>query len=199
MKVVVRLILLAGLAAVVALFVREPLAGRVGRRLAGATGALSLLAPNPAAPSAAAPHAMLPMLPDPSGSTAPILPILPLARSAAPAPAAKHTAAKKPAAKPLVVTRKEVEDAIATRLSGVRAVLVRDAEGKPLGLRLSRVSRLSAFGVQEGDVLISANGLPLRTADEAASALGVLKDATRVTFALRRGDSTFGIPLELAE
>jgi S1-C subfamily serine protease len=187
-KIAVRLILIAGAAAVIALLIRDRLATRVARAIVEPTRKLAALAPTiaPVAVSVVAPPAPPP--PEPSASHLPILP----------KPIVKHPHAK---AAPSThhVTRKDVEDAIATKLNGANAVLVRDAEGRPLGLKLTGVSRLAQFGVQDGDVLTSANGYPLRTADESAAALGALKDAKKVTFVLRRGDKSYAVPIELAD
>lgn len=202
MKVAVRLILLAGVAALLALMVREPLAVRLALAFAEPTRDLAAWAPKP--------KTIVPLLPRATSAVPTILPMLPMlpmlsSVQAGPVtvlPIPKHIVKKpEPAKANLVnlVTRKEVEEAIASRLSGVSAVLVHDDAGKPLGLRLAHVGRLAPFGVQEGDLLVAANGLPLRTADEAASALGALKDATRVTFTLRRGDKSYGVPLQLAD
>lgn len=196
MKVAVRLVLLAGLAATLALLIRDRLASRVARAIVEPTRALVALAPSVHVINVAAPSSEPPPPPQPS-STLPILPILPK-------PIAKPKHPKAAASAHLVtrvtrVTRKEVEDAIASRAGGANAVLVRDSDGKPLGLKLTGVSRLAAFGVQDGDVLTSANGYPLRTADESAAALGALKDARKVTFTLRRGDKSYAVPIELAD
>lgn len=190
MKVVMRLVLLAGAAALIALFVRAPLAARVACSLAAPVRALAELIPVARVAVAAPASTMLPMLPPPIEAQVPLLPtpVVP-----------KRVAAKSPPAKPHVVTRKEVEDAIATRLSGANAVLVRGEDGKPLGLKLSGVGRLAPFGVRDGDVLVAANGMPLRSADEALAALGALKDAKHVTVSLRRGTGTYAVPLELED
>lgn len=186
MRVVVRLVLLSGLAAAIALMVRDSLATRLARAIA--IPALRLPMPRTADEA----PAMLPMLPSSTPSTTPsILPILPTPMKHAPRAAAPW--------KRHVVTRKQVEEAIETRLSGANAVLVRDAEGKPAGLRLSGVAKLAPFGVQDGDVLVAANGMSLRTADEALAALGALKDAKHVTVTLRRGDKTYSVPIDLEE
>jgi hypothetical protein len=107
--------------------------------------------------------------------------------------------ASKKGSAPLVVTRAEVEDAIATKCHGVRATLVRDDGGAPIGLALHRVGPLARFGVAEGDVLVAANGQSLRTPDEALAALGAMKDATRVSVALRRGDAIYVITVQVAD
>ncbi len=191
MKVATRLILLAGAAAVIALLLRDALATRIARTLVEPARALAALTPSARAVAPAPSPTILPLLPTPSAPVVPPPPAKPLAKPAAPKPSAS--------VKAHVVTRKEVEDAIANRLSGANAVLVKGADGKPLGLRLSGVSRLAPFGVQEGDILVSANGLPLRTADEAIAALGALKDEKHVVFSLRRGDIAYSVPLDLAE
>ena len=86
-----------------------------------------------------------------------------------------------------------------TRLDGARAALVRDDAGHPVGLRLTGVGKLAPFGVHDGDILISANGFPLRTSDEALAALGKLQDAKRVIVSLRRGAATYSVPVELVD
>jgi membrane-associated protease RseP (regulator of RpoE activity) len=190
-RVLARLVLLAGAAALVALLVRDAVATRVARALAGPVRALVALAPRIRIAVAAAPSGtILPLLPQHELPHVPLLPtpIAPKRVAAHAAPAKRH-----------VVTRKEVEEAIATRLSGANAVLVKDEDGKPLGLRLTGVGRLAPFGVRDGDILVAANGLPLRTADEAISALGALKDSKHVTVTLRRGAGSYSVPLDLEE
>lgn len=95
------------------------------------------------------------------------------------------------------VTRAEIEQAVAARLSGASTRLVRDEDGHPIGLALRSVGALGRFGVQVGDVLVSAGGYPLRTPEEALGALGALKDAHRVVFVLRRGDAPYALTLEV--
>ena len=193
MKVLLRLVLLAGAAAALALVVREPLATRVAKAVTPGARALAELAPTPRGRASAATPPMVPMLPSPQVGPVTPVPFVPLL----PHPPIKH-AQKAPAPlKRHVVTRKELEDAIASRVGGANAVLVRDADGKPAGLRLSGVGRLAPFGVAEGDVLVAANGLPLRNADEALAALGALKDAKHVTVTLRRGTATYSVPIDL--
>lgn len=196
-RVLARLILVTGAAAAFALAVRDPAASRVARALDAPVRALadaaSKLSPRvDAPPPTAAPRGDL-ALPPPAPSTSSS------SFGAPTTPSAAKKAAKAAPAKPWRVTRKEIEDAIATRVSGAKAVLVRDPDGKPAGLRLGGVARLAPFGVQEGDVLMSANGLPLRTPDEALAALGSLKDASRVVVVLRRGQGTYAVALELAD
>lgn len=192
MRVLLRLVLLAGAAAALALVVREPLATRVAKAVTPGARALAELAPTPRGRASAAPT-LVPLLPSTQPAPVTPAPVVPLL----PQPPIKH-AQKAPAPlKRHVVTRKELEDAIASRVGGANAVLVRDADGKPAGLRLSGVGRLAPFGVAEGDVLVAANGLPLRNADEALAALGALKDAKHVTVTLRRGAGTYSVPIDL--
>lgn len=188
MRVLVRLILLAGVAAAVALVIRDSVATRVARALEEPVSEVLALIP---VVRHAAPPPVQPAVVAPARVAA--APVVITPRTIKPA-------AKKPSTPAVhLVTRKDVESAMETRLSGLRAVLVRDDAGKPLGLRLNGVSRLASFGVQDGDVLVSANGYPLRTADECATAVGALKDFKRVTFVLRRGDSGYAVTLELAD
>ncbi|MBI2395620.1 MAG: hypothetical protein HYV09_39000 [Deltaproteobacteria bacterium] len=211
-RVLTRMVLITGAAAALALAVRDRVATRVARGLDAPVHALAdaarTLSPRPttaappaapnSAPSAApcASSALLPGLPTlPLLPTLPTLPLLP----SLPTRPAPGKLAKAAPAKPHRITRKELEDAIATRVSGASAVLVRDVDGGPAGLRLGGVSRLAPFGVQEGDVLVSANGMPLRTPDEALAALGSLKDASRVVVVLRRGSSSYAVPIELGD
>ena len=77
--------------------------------------------------------------------------------------------------------------------------MVRNEAGQPIGLRLTGVGRLAPYGVRDGDVLISANGLPLRTPEESLAALGKLQDAKRVVVVLGRGTATYAVPIELAD
>jgi hypothetical protein len=190
-NVLVRLVLLSGAAAAISLMVREPLARRVSARIAPRVIELAevsrRLAPRPA---------MLPMLPS---ATAPMLPMLPPAASYAPIVPIPLKKPARAAASAQTITRKQLEDAVATRLDGARAMLVRDNAGQPIGLRLSGVGRLAPYGVHDGDVLVGANGMPLRTPDEALAALGKLQDVKHVVVVLRRGNATYSVPIDLVE
>ena len=99
---------------------------------------------------------------------------------------------------PLRVTRAEVDAAIAAKMFGARTKLARDASGKPVGLALYGTGALARFGVQDGDVLVSANGFSLRTPEDAFAALGSLKDAQRVTVVLQRGTGSYAVSVEVA-
>lgn len=192
-RVGVRLVLLAGAAATLALFARESLCRLALPRLDAPVHALShaarTIAPRPVV--ASAPDAPPPFVP-------PIVTEAPRAELAPPKPMAKKVT---PAKQQNVthITRKELEEAIQHGLPGASALAVKDDEGKPLGLRLAGVGRLAPFGVHEGDVLVSANGHPLRNADEALSALGALEHATHVVVAFRRGATAFSIPVDLVD
>jgi hypothetical protein len=191
-NVLVRLLLLSGAAAALSLMVREPLARRVNARLAPHVGELAEVS-RQIAPRAA----MLPLL-----SSAPIamLPLLPSASAHVPVvavPIAKKKGTAKPSAQ--TITRKQLEEAIASRLDGARATLVRDDAGHAVGLRLTGVAPLAPYGVHDGDVLVSANGMPLRTPDESLAALGKLQDVKRVVVVLRRGNASYSIPIELVD
>ena len=52
---------------------------------------------------------------------------------------------------------------------------------------------------RDGDVLVSANGLPIRTADEGLAAIGKLQQATQVVAVFRRGASSYAVTLDLVE
>ncbi len=193
MSVLVRLLLLSGAAAAISLALREPLARRVSARVAPHVTELASasrrFAPSPRMlpllPSAPAP--MLPFVP-PVASYAPIVPVpLPHKKAAKTVPSAQK------------ITRQQLDEAIASRLDGARATLVRNEAGQPIGLRLTGVGRLAPYGVRDGDVLISANGLPLRTPEESLAALGKLQDAKRVVVVLGRGTATYAVPIELAD
>jgi hypothetical protein len=192
-KILVRLVLLTGAAAAISMMLREPLARRVAVHLAAPVTRLA-----EAARVTTKPSSMVPMLPP---AQPPMLPIVPSASPhvpIVPVPLHKKVSAK-PASSVTVLTRKQIEDAIATRVDGAKALLVRDPAGHPIGLRLSHVGKLAPFGVHEGDILVSANGFPLRTPDEAMAALGKLQDARHVVVAFRRGDATFAIPVDLVD
>jgi hypothetical protein len=99
---------------------------------------------------------------------------------------------------PFRITRAELDAALASKCSGARTKLARDESGKPVGLALYATGALARFGVQDGDVLVSANGYPLRTPEDAFTAVAELKDATRVTVVLRRGSASYALTAELA-
>lgn len=183
--VAVRLALLAGAAATTALFVREPLARRLSPLLDPAVRTFAeearSIAPPPSkvrTPEIAAPPPAVAML-------APEKPIV-----VAQKPTAKL---QKPRPKPaaFVVTQAELEAGVAAHGWGARVVAVKD------GLELHSVGRFARFGVAEGDVLVSANGYSLRTADEALAALGKLGDSRSIVVVLRRGEKTYAVPLQL--
>ncbi|MBK7398364.1 MAG: hypothetical protein IPJ34_19235 [Myxococcales bacterium] len=98
---------------------------------------------------------------------------------------------------PLRVTQAELDEALASRCGGASTRPVRDENGKVIGLALHGVGKLGKFGVQDGDRLVSANGLPLRTPDEALAALGALQHETKVVFVLQRGAAKIAIAVEL--
>jgi hypothetical protein len=194
-SVLVRLVLLSGAAAAISLMVREPLARRVTARIVPGVGQLA-----EASRRLAPPARMLPLLPSSAASIVPLLPPSPVYAPIVAVPLPHKKVAKAAASASVsTITRKQVEDAIASRLDGARAALVRDEAGHPLGLRLSGVGRLAPYGVRDGDVLVSANGMPLRTPEESLAALGKLQDAKRVVVVLRRGSATYAIPVELTE
>lgn len=196
----IRLLLLAGAAATAALLVRGPLAARIGRTIDAPVHELAAAAQSlrPAPP-------LLKILPRHDAPPRAIVPMLPTPGEPSP-PSAKGGGVPAAAAKPMpsapkahVVTRAELDDALANRLSGARAVLVRDEAGRPAGLALHGVAPLARFGVRDGDVLVSANGLSLRSPDEALAALGSLEHAKRVVVTLRRGGLAYSVPVELAD
>jgi len=124
-----------------------------------------------------------------------IAPPPPLPRKATLSLPASHP--HKTAKAPLRVTQAELDEALASRCGGASTRPVRDAQGKVVGLALHGVGTLGKFGVQDGDRLVSANGLPLRTPDEALAALGALQHETKVVFVLQRGDAKIAIAVEL--
>ncbi len=211
MRVLVRAILVAGGAAALALVVRDGVATRVlplvdapTRLLAGAAARL----PRAHASAHASPRVaavttsistgeMLPIAPPAVPQGPVILPMMPNAAAKVPALPAASAATSAPSKQSNVITRAELEDAIATRLSGAQVSVVRDDGGHPLGLALHGVGVLSRFGIQSGDVLLRANGLPLRTGDEALAALGALQAAKRVTVSLRRGTTPYSVTVDL--
>ncbi len=117
-------------------------------------------------------------------------------------PSAKREAprvAAKTAPTPVtVVTRAEVEAAIANRLGGARTKLVRDEDGAVVGLAVFGAGPLARFGVVDGDILVSANGYSLRTPSDALAALGALRDATKITVVFRRGDARYALSADIA-
>lgn len=54
-----------------------------------------------------------------------------------------------------------------------------------------------AAGIRPGDVLLSANGRPLRNADDALDAFIASRHANRVALQFRRGDGRFTVNVEL--
>jgi len=192
-NVVVRLVLLAGGAAALSLMVREPLARAVAARMASPVIELAEVSRRIASRAA-----MLPLLPT---ASAPIVPMLPSSSPHVPIIPVPlhHKQAAKPASSSVTLTRKQIDDAVASRVGGARAALVRDDAGHAIGLRLSHVGPLAAYGIHEGDILTSANGLPLRTPDEALAALGKLQDARHVVVAFRRGATAYTIPVDLVD
>jgi hypothetical protein len=188
-RVIVRLVMLCGAAAALALVVRHSIADRLVVRVDGATRF-----------AAESSRLLIPRASSPAVVTAP-KPFVPMAAASAidPVPIVTGKPRSKPATANHAVTKSELEHAVETRLSGASARLVRDASGKPLGLRLDGVARLAPFGVHDGDVLLSANGLPLRSADEALAALGALKDARHVVVVLQREATRYSVPIDLVE
>ncbi len=187
-----RLLALAALAAVLALGVRV----WVERRL-----------PRVAAREAAAPTMKTIATVAASGSTseqsvAPTTASKPPSALSAPAPrfmATKKAPMPKVGASGFVVTQAELDDALSSRLGGATTRPIRDEAGRVIGLSVHGVSRLAKFGVVDGDRLVSANGLSLRTPDEALAALGALQHEKRVTFTLARGSSRYTVTVELAQ
>lgn len=194
----VRVLLLSGAAAALALVCRDPLARRLSPAVDGPVHLLARATrviaprdpPSPPPPAGPAPF----VLPRESPPVAP-----PALAKPTPTPHAKPKAALPGAPGGTRITRKELETTIANGLPGASAVLVKDEDGKPAGLRLAGVSRLAPFGVHDGDVLVSANGLPLRNADEALAALGALKDARHVVVVFRRGAGAYSVPVDFVD
>lgn len=194
-RVGVRVLLLSGAAAALALVTRDRLAARVTPLVdrpvhALAFAARELVPRMRPTPPPLAPQPFVPALPV-EGPRAQVVLGKPAAKTMPAANDAPHTIAR--------ITRKELESAIANGLPGASAVLVKDDDGKPAGLRLAGVGKLAPFGIHDGDVLVSANGLPLRSADEALAALGGLKDAHHVVVVLRRGTSAYSVPVDLVD
>jgi hypothetical protein len=205
-RVVLRSVLLAGLAAGLALAMRQRLVEIVAHRFEDAGVTMALVARELPSPSRDVPGGVDGVAEVEASTVLPAetITVPPLAStSAAPLrkpvlPAmAKQAKSAAPIA-PLRVTRAEVDAAIASKAFGARTKLARDESGKPVGLALFGTGGLSRFGVQDGDVLVSANGYPLRTPEEAFAAVGALKDATRVTVVLRRGVGSYALTAEVA-
>lgn len=195
-SVAARLLGLTVIAAALALGVRQAALALVPswtRPLAEVAAHAAASAPSPTPPLPAASGA-------PSGA-----PSVTASVSIAPPPAAPRKATpsvpKAPPDKatksPLRVTQAELDEALASRCGGASTRPIRDEHGKVIGLALHGVGKLGKFGVQDGDRLVSANGLPLRTPDEALAALGALQHETKVVFVLQRGDTKIAIAVEL--
>src|SRR5207245_2514347 len=81
----------------------------------------------------------------------------------------------------VVVRQSEIDDAIASGMKGASVHVARDPNGAPVGLAIDAAPPLlTRYGIRAGDVLLSANGMPLRTPDEALAALGTLQRTTKV-------------------
>ncbi len=176
-----RLAIVAGSAALVALAIRGPLADRVARLLEAPIGDLASVIPVSA--SEAVPAA-IDEAPEPVMVDAPELVI---------ATPKKKIAIVKKKSEPsaFVVTKEELESAVASKGHGARASVVKE------GLALHHVGAFSKFGVAEGDVLVSANGHSLRTADDALATLGALGNSRSIVVVLRRGESSYAVPITL--
>ncbi len=200
-RVLVRLAILAVAAAACAAVAQAVLVERVAPEI----GSLLAELPPPPKPTdveaaaASAGSAPAPVTPPPAAaasaaSAAPpassLLPRIVAARpfgSAAPAKAA-----------PPRVTRGEIDDAIAHKLDGASAKLVRDGDGAPIGLAIQRPGRLARLGVAAGDVLYAANGVRIRTPDEGLAALAQLEKAAQVVVTFHRGEGSYAIVVDVA-
>ena len=195
--VTVRCVLLAGVAAGLALVGRNLVAHAIEDRLGDAGGALAQLGQRLPTPGRAleVPLAIAPIETVTITTTAPLSTANPIASP-------KKRLAVKPSAKdltPLRVTRAEVEAAIAAKVYGARTKLARDEQGKTVGLALYGTGALARLGIHDGDVLVSANGHSLRTPEDALGAVAALKDATRITVVLRRGDGSYALTVDVGE
>ena len=185
MKVPARLLALAVLAAALALGVRM----WAERRLPHARQQLS----SPIAPASTTVAASVSTVERRDAVTATTASATPLPQRFA---AAKKAPLPKAAPSGFVVTQAELDEALKSRLGGATTRPIRDDAGRVIGLTVHGVGRLAKFGVAEGDRLVSANGLSLRTPDEALSALGALQHEKRVTFVLSRGSSRYAVTVE---
>lgn len=196
-RVAARLLALAAVAAALALGVRWA-ALRLAPHLARPVAELAREVPRPTVTTAASSSAA----PSPSISASAPSPTTTASHGVAPHEGAKVAQAPKAKANagpaPVRVTQAELDEALAGRCGGASTRPVRDDAGKVVGLSLSSVGTLGRYGLLSGDRLVSANGLPLRTADEALAALGALQHVTRVVFVFQRGDTKFSVTVELA-
>jgi hypothetical protein len=204
-RVTLRATLVAGAAAMTALASRGSIADRVAARVVPAVGRMATRAPSLVReePPPPPPLTTQPLPPPPNVPLAP-----PLPPSAAPKPSVAKSSAPtsaKTTAGPAHVSRAEVETAIGTKLGGASAKLARDSEGHPLGLELQGVGTAARFGVREGDILVAANGHPLRNAEEGFAALGAIfpdggkrpTGPTHVVFTFKRGAAWYSVPVEV--
>lgn len=101
--------------------------------------------------------------------------------------------------RPLVrhVSRAELDAAIDHGVGSASLSSVAGDDGRPIGLRVKSPGDLAVLGVQAGDVLVSANGLPIDTADRALAALGKLRDARTLNVVFRRGESTYALSADV--
>lgn len=199
LNVALRSTLVAGAAAAVALLTRgnveDALAARAGP-LVHALAAVAHRLPTPHVAQLSFSLLPAPPIDRPSASEVPSI------AARGPIPKSKSHLARASSSAPTApphVTRQEVEEAIENRLGGARCKLARDDSGAPIGLAVYSVGRLSRFGVREGDLLVAANGLPLRTPNEALAALASLKDAHRVTVTMRHGDAPYTIAVDILD
>ena len=192
-----RLLGLAALAAVLALGVRWFALARLpalARPAAEALAPLSGVHPVWAAASGSSVPVADALVPATTTSSSVPTPRLSAAKQA---PQAARPVGSSVAASGIVVTPVELDEALKTRLGGATTRPIRDDAGRVVGLSLHGVSRLARFGVAEGDRLVSANGLSLRTPDEALAALGALQHEKRVTFVLARGTARYAVTVVL--
>jgi hypothetical protein len=187
-----RVVVVLGTAAFAGRFAASALAARCLPMIDDAVGPIAArLAPRPVSDDRANGDADAPAAT--GSSSADLRPLAP--RPTAPTPRTTPTtnARKAPAEARArhAITRADVEAAVADRMGGASTTLARDEDGQPVGLALHGVSRLARFGVRDGDVLVSANGMPLRTPDEGLRALGALEHAREVTVGFRRGEGSF--------
>jgi hypothetical protein len=199
-RVLVRLALLAVAAAACAALAQ----GVMVNHVAPTIGALlAQLPPAPAATEsvaeAAADSASAPApAPAPAAASAPAPAPAPslLPRIVAARPIASASA--RPVGSMPHLSRGEIDDAIAHKLDGASAKLVRDGGGAPIGLAIQRPGRLARLGVATGDVLYTANGVRIRTPDEGLAALAQLEKSEHVVVTFHRGDASYAIVVDIA-
>jgi hypothetical protein len=196
MRVLVRLLLLAGVAAATALLLRARIARLAEGEVARAVGAFARSRTVVAKPATAVPR--------PEESKVQHVTAVPVAAANPSAQVPAVRPARVPASTPAqvgrpVLSRAEIRDVIAAGGAGIRVAPVRNGAGAIEGYALRQVGGLSRYGLAEGDLVLRANGAPVRNADEALAALGAAERAGRADLVLVRGGAQIALSFDLSD